>query len=55
MVGLALAIIVALLFAIIAFIVATRRVDRLSSLLFVPYAVWVAFATALNAAIAMMN
>jgi benzodiazapine receptor len=29
--------------------------DRVSSLLFVPYAVWVAFATLLNAAIVVLN
>ena len=52
--GVALAIIIALLIAILAFI-ARRRRDRVSALLFVPYAAWVAFASALNAAIVALN
>ena len=55
LVGLALIVIVLLLVAIVAFVVATWRVDRPSSLLFVPYAVWVTFATALNLSILLMN
>lgn len=53
--GLALAVILALLAAIIAFVGATWRVDRLSALLFLPYAAWVAFASALNGAIVTLN
>jgi translocator protein len=55
LVGLALIVIILLLVAIVAFVVATWRVDRPSSLLFVPYAIWVTFATALNLSILLMN
>ncbi len=55
MIGLALIVIAFLLVAIVAFVVATWRVDRPSSLLFIPYAVWVTFATALNLSILLMN
>ena len=51
----ALAIIVALLIVIIAFIVRGWSRDRGAALLFVPYAAWVAFATLLNAAIVYLN
>ena len=44
-----------LLLAIIAFIVTTWRQDRIASFLFIPYAAWVAFATALNGAIWLLN
>ncbi|MBX3584705.1 MAG: tryptophan-rich sensory protein [Rhizobiaceae bacterium] len=53
--GLALAVIVALLLVILAFIAAALKVDRPSALLFVPYAAWVGFATLLNAAIWQLN
>jgi tryptophan-rich sensory protein len=53
--GLALIIIVALLIAILVFIAYRWRTDRLSSLLFVPYVAWVAFASVLNAAIVVLN
>lgn len=53
--GLALGIIVAMLFAIIGFIVERWPTDRTAALLFVPYAAWVAFATLLNAGIFMLN
>ena len=51
----ALAIIVALLIVIIAFIVRGWSRDRAAALLFVPYAAWVAFASLLNAAIVYLN
>ncbi len=54
-IDLALAIIVVLLVAIIAFISAAWPRDRIAGLLFVPYALWVAFATALNAAFLSLN
>ena len=54
-IGLALVIILALLLTIIAFIVATWRSARTASLLFLPYAAWVAFASILNAAIFVAN
>jgi benzodiazapine receptor len=40
---------------IAAFIVTAWRVDRMAALLLVPYLVWVIYATALNAAIAVLN
>ena len=38
-----------------AFIAVQWRRDRVSALLFVPYAMWVGFATSLNAAIWWLN
>ncbi|RDE08128.1 TspO/MBR family protein [Pelagibacterium lacus] len=52
---LALAVIVPMLVAILAFIVERWTPDRLSALLFVPYAAWVGFATLLNLSLAMLN
>lgn len=54
-IGLALLVIVALLGAIAGFMIAARNTDRVSSLLFAPYAAWVAFAAVLNAALAALN
>lgn len=54
-VGAALVVILALLAAILAFIAATWRPDRVSAGLFLPYAAWVTFATALNASIWALN
>jgi len=54
-IGLALAIIVALLAAILSFIATAWPRDRVASWLFVPYAAWVTFATALNAAVWRLN
>ena len=54
-IGLALAVIIALFGTIIAFISLTWRRDPVSAWLFVPYAFWVAFATALNGAIWWLN
>lgn len=54
-IGGALAIILALLVAILAFIALAWRGHRTAALLFLPYAAWVAFATALNAAIFLLN
>jgi tryptophan-rich sensory protein len=51
----AFAVIVALLLAIVGFIRSTWRSDRTSALLFVPYLAWVAFASALNLSIAILN
>ena len=53
--GPALADIVLLLCSIVAFIVTAVRVDVRGVLLFLPYAAWVSFATALNAAICQLN
>ncbi len=54
-IGASLAIILALLLTIVAFIALTWNRDRVAALLFVPYAAWVAFATALNASIWWLN
>jgi tryptophan-rich sensory protein len=37
------------------FVVDRWRADRVSALLFIPYAAWVAFASVLNAAIVVLN
>lgn len=55
MVGLALAIILLLLAAIIGFMAASWRQDRATAWLFLPYAAWVAFATLLNGSIYTLN
>jgi len=54
-IGGALAVIVALLVTILAFIAAAWREHRTAALLFLPYAGWVAFAAVLNASILMLN
>jgi tryptophan-rich sensory protein len=51
----AFAIIIALLALIVAFIMAAWRRDRVSALLFVPYAAWVTFASTLNLSTAILN
>ena len=52
---LALLVIVALLVVIVVFIAEVRHTDRFSALAFLPYSAWVAFATALNLSIAILN
>ncbi len=52
---LAFVIIVALMATIIGFIVSARKRDLLAAWLFAPYLAWVAFASALNLSIAVMN
>lgn len=54
-IGLALVVVLVLLGTILAFIVASWRRDRASAWLFAPYAAWVAFASALNGAIFVLN
>lgn len=51
----AFAIIVALWLVIVAFIMATRRLDPLSTWLFAPYLAWVSFAALLNLSIGILN
>jgi len=51
----AFAIIIAILVLIVAFIAMCWRRDRVSAWLFAPYALWVAFASTLNLAIALLN
>lgn len=52
---LALAVIVGMLVTIIAFMIKARPIDRISTLLFVPYLAWVTFAGILNLSIAWLN
>lgn len=52
---LALAIILPMLAAILAFIAERWRNDRAAALLFLPYAAWVGFATLLNASLIALN
>ena len=54
-IDIALGIIVLLLITIIGFIIITWRHDKIASLLFAPYATWVAFASVLNGAIWLLN
>ncbi|KQS81193.1 sensor histidine kinase [Rhizobium sp. Leaf384] len=54
-IALALIVILALLISVYAFIAVSWRQDRLSAWLFVPYAVWVSFATLLNGSILLLN
>jgi benzodiazapine receptor len=51
----ALALILALFALILAFIGLQWNADRIAALLFVPYGAWIAFATALNAALLRLN
>lgn len=51
----ALIIVIALLVVILVFIWARWNADRVSALLFVPYAAWTAFAALLNASIVVLN
>ena len=55
MIGLALGIIVSIFLLILFFIGTTWPRDRLAALCFVPYALWVGFASALNASILFLN
>jgi tryptophan-rich sensory protein len=55
MIGLALAEILVLLAAILATTLLSWRVDPLAGALFVPYALWVGFATVLNGALWWLN
>lgn len=52
---LALVIVLGMLVSILAFIVTRWHADRVSALLFLPYAAWVAFASVLNASIVALN
>jgi len=52
---LALVVIAGMLVTIIAFMVKARPIDRISTLLFVPYLAWVSFASMLNLSIAWLN
>jgi tryptophan-rich sensory protein len=52
---LALAVILGMLVTIIAFMVKARPIDRISTLLFIPYLAWVSFAGVLNLSLAWLN
>lgn len=54
-VGWALVVIIALLAQITFFIAISWRSDRISAVLFIPYAAWVTFATVLNLKILLLN
>ncbi|SRR5579885_1500655 len=54
-IGLALAIILLMLAAILVFITASWRQDRVAGWLFTPYAAWVTFVSVLNGAIFVLN
>ncbi len=54
-IDLALGVITVLFAAVVAFVVVTWRRDRLSAMLFVPYAAWVGYATVLNASFLYLN
>jgi benzodiazapine receptor len=54
-IGLAFVVILLMLAAILAFIVTAWRQDHVAAWLFVPYAAWVAFASALTVSIWMLN
>lgn len=53
--GLGLIIILAMLAVIITFIWKVRRLDKISALCFLPYALWVSFATVLNLSLYLLN
>lgn len=55
LIGAALAILSLLLMIIVGFIVVTWPRDRLAAWLFVPYAIWIAFAGVLNGSIFFLN
>ncbi|WP_168801115.1 TspO/MBR family protein [Rhizobium rhizophilum] len=52
---LGLVVIIGMLVTIIAFMVKARPIDRISTLLFVPYLAWVSCASLLNLSIAWLN
>lgn len=53
--GLALVVIIALLAAIICFILRAKESDRMSAWMFLPYLAWVSFATYLTASVTILN
>lgn len=54
-IGLALIEVAALLFAILLTTVLFWRIDRLAGILFLPYLIWVGYATLLNASLWLLN
>lgn len=54
-IGAALAVILLLLAVILAFIATTWWQDRVAAWLFIPYAAWIAFASALNVSVFALN
>lgn len=55
LIGAALGILSFLFMTVLGFIIATWRHDRLAALLFIPYAMWIAFAGVLNGSIFVLN
>lgn len=54
-IGAALVVILLLLAAVLGFILSGQQLDRVAAWLFIPYAVWVAFASLLNGSIWVLN
>ncbi len=50
-----LAVIALMIIAIVLTVISFRRIDRLAGLLLLPYLAWVCFASALNAAVWLLN
>lgn len=55
LIGVALVVVLLLLAVVVGFIITSWWQDRAAAWLFLPYAVWVAFASLLNASIVVMN
>ena len=53
--GVGLVVILALLVTIVVFIAKARPIDRISAWLFVPYALWVTFASLINGSLLALN
>jgi translocator protein len=54
-IALALVVIIALLLSLVAFILAAKSINKTAALLFVPYALWISYASVLNAALYSLN
>jgi len=55
LIGAALGILSFLFMTVLGFILATWPHDRLAAFLFIPYAIWIAFAGVLNGSIFVLN
>ncbi|GLU27224.1 MULTISPECIES: TspO/MBR family protein [Brucella/Ochrobactrum group] len=55
MTALGLVVIIGVWLCVLLFIIRAWQADRISALLFVPYLIWLSLATALNAAIVVLN
>lgn len=54
-IGFALVVIIALWLTIVVYLIRSKDIDRVSFFLFLPYSLWVSFATCLNSAIFLLN